>query len=268
MLSTLGFRIPAKHLDSLLGQVAVYPWDARFADAWKNLPARKRTEAGRPTKPSYRQFLTGLTAVHNRPVRILEEWKLSEKEKAGGAKGLIVTSEPIKSFHLTTCMRAFETLQRGGEDLNTLTPLLPTADLSRRFADYVTAAECGTAEAPRWVFDSATWAVMARLGRRSLRLEDNGPSLPLRMDTDASLLAWDDPIGNTWDGWTGHAMLRIQARIITQPGVSDLAIVFDAHLTRINDQWRGAKNAWIARDDPSQPILRVPVRNLRPAEEG
>jgi hypothetical protein len=265
-LRTLGFRIPAEHLNSLLGQVSVYPWDASFADAWKRLPRTSRWGKA-PAVPPYRQLLTGLTAVHSRPVRVVDEWALSQQDKNDGHKGMIVTSEQIDPFHLTTCVRTFERLLRAGEDRNTVAPFLPTADLTRRFADYVSAGDSGTVTAPGWVFDSATWAVMARLASSSFRLEDNGPTLPLRMDTEASVLAWNDPISNIWGQRTGHAMLRLSAKIITQPRDPDLFIIFDAHLSRFNTEWRGAKNTWIDREDQSLPVMRVPVRHVPPPDD-
>src|SRR4051812_22853161 len=61
MLTTLGFRIPAEHVEDLLGQVAVYPWGEDFADAWQRLPKTPRRGGG-PVTPPYRQLITGLTA--------------------------------------------------------------------------------------------------------------------------------------------------------------------------------------------------------------
>lgn len=263
---TLGFRIPAEHVRSLLGQVAVYPWGSDFTDAWQRLPKTPR-RGGAPAKPPYRQLLTGLTAVHGRPVRIVEDWQLSEEDRDAGIEGMIITADPINPFRLTTCVRTFERQLRKGEDRNTLAPALPTVDTSRAFTDYITTADSGTAQAPGWLFESAIWAIMAKLASRKLRLEDNGPALTLRMDTDGSLLAWDDLIANQWSDYIGYAMLRVTARIITLPRIPELAIVFDAHMSRINNQWRGSKTAWIERQNSDLPILRVPVKNVRPATD-
>src|SRR5436305_675082 len=119
MLATLGFRIPAEHVDALLRQVAVYPWGSDFATAWQRLPKKVR-KGGRPVSPPYRQLLTGLTAVHGQPVRILDDWQLSDDDRDAGIKGMIVTTEAIDPFHLTTCLRTFEQQLRNGEDRNTL----------------------------------------------------------------------------------------------------------------------------------------------------
>ncbi|WP_064446379.1 RNaseH domain-containing protein [Micromonospora sp. NBRC 110037] len=268
MLATLGYRIPAEHVTDLLGQVTVYPWGDDFAGAWQRLPRTPR-RGGAPATPPYRQLLTGLAAVHGQPVRIIDDWQLSDDDRAAGIKGMILTSDAINPFRLTTCLRTFERQLRKGEDLNTLAPALPSADTTRAFRDHITVAESGTATAPGWLFDSATWAIMARVGSRKLALDDNGPYLALRMDTDGSLLAWDDLVSNQWGAdYTGYAMLRVTARIITLPRVPDLAVVFDAHLSRINNQWRGSKNAWIERDKPELPVLRVPVKNVPPKTDG
>jgi RNase H domain-containing protein/argonaute-like protein len=268
MLATLGFRIPAKKVDAILGYVASYPWTDDFTHAWQQLPRAQR-RGGAPVRPAYRQLLTGLTAAHGHPVKILDGWQLNADDRNAGIQGAIISAHEIDPFILTTCLRTFEQqLHRGGADPNTLAPVLPAVDTSRRFGDAITISDSRTAVAPGWLFESATWAVMTRLAAQPLRLEDNGPRLPLRLDTDGSLLAWDDLVTNPWQAYTGRAMLRITARIVTINGLDDLVIAFDAHLSRINDQWRGAKNTWIERRDPTLPVLHVPVRHLPPAHEG
>jgi hypothetical protein len=272
MLRTLGYRIPAQHVDSLLGQVVAYPFDTAFADAWNRIPPQ-RTAGGHPYRVPYRQLQTGLSAVHNRPVHVIDGWQLSGDDKARGLHGMIVASGAIDPFHLATCLRTFEKQLRGGEDRNALAPLLGAPDLTRAFSADIDTAPSGTATAPGWLFDCAVWGIMARLTFRPLRLEDNRRGMRLRMDTDGGLLAWDEPLANRWeikdrDAWIGYAMLRIQANIITLPLIPDLAVVFDAHLSRISDQWRGCKTAWIERDNPDHALLRVPVRHRKPARDG
>lgn len=264
MLKTLGYRIPAAHLDSLLGDVAVQVWDDSFAEAWQRLPQRSLSN-GRPSRPAYRQLRTGLAAVHGRPIHIVDEWKVPAADKRDGVKGMLISAGAISPFHLSTSLRTFERMLRGGDDRDSLAPLLTPADTTRRFSDYVSTHESGTVDAPGWLFETATWAVVSRLAQ-PLLLEDDGTALSLRLDTDGSLLAWDHPASNEWGSRSGHAMLRIRSRIVTLPQVSDLAIVFDAHLSRIGDSWRGNKSAWIGRKDPSKPVLKVPIRTFRSAD--
>jgi hypothetical protein len=267
MLTTLGYRIPAEHVTEILGRVTVYPWNDEFTDAWRRLPKTPR-RGGAPAAPPYRQLLTGLTAVHGRPVRIIYDWQLSDDDRAAGLNGMILTTDPIDPSHLATCLRTFER-QLGNGDRDTLAPAFPTAELTRSFRDHIAAADSGTATAPGWLFESATWAIMTRLASHPLYLDDSAPQLNLRFDTDGSLLAWDDLISNQWSQtYTGYAMLRVTARIITVPRIPDLAVVFDAHLSRINNQWRGSRTTWIDRDKPDLPILRVPVRNVPPGAGG
>lgn len=268
-LRTLGYRIPRRHIDTLLGQVASYPWDDRFEHAWKNLPkTTRRNGKGKPVSPAYRQLLTGLTAVHNAPVRIIPRRGLSDDDRESGVKGMIVAAGNIDPFHLTTCLCTFEQCLRGNTGLDTLTPVLPHKPTTRLFSDAVATAASGTATAPGWLFDCAVWGIMRRLATRPMLVGDSsGPRLKLRLDTDGALLTWDDPISNQWTDWTGYAMLRITANIITHPRVADLAVIFDAHLSRINNQWRGTKTTWIDRDDPALSLLRVPVRNIPPGRE-
>src|SRR5205814_7284354 len=107
-----------------------------------------------------------------------------EADRDAGIKGMIVTTEAIDPFHLTTCLRTFEQQLRNGEDRNTLAPALPTADTTRTFGDHITVAGSGTATGPGWLFESAVWAIMSRLASRKLSLDHDGPPIPLRLDPD------------------------------------------------------------------------------------
>jgi hypothetical protein len=264
MLDTLGFRIPAKHVDTLLGQVAAYPWTDDFTTAWQTLPKTPRRGAA-PARPPYGQLQTGLVAAHGHPVKILDAWQLTDRDRDAGIQGMIISSEVIRPFVLSTCLRTFEKRLHKGADPNRLAPALTATDTSRAFRDAITLSGSGTAVGPGWLFESATWAVMARLTRTPLKI-DGGPSMTLRLDTAGSLLAWTDVLTNEWDTYIGRAMLRITAKIINEPGCNDLIIVFDAHLSRINDQWRGVKHTWIDREN-ALPILHVPVRHIPPATD-
>src|SRR4051812_929904 len=127
MLVTLGYRIPAEHITNLLGQVTVYPWGEDFAAAWQRLPRALRY-GGAPTTPPYRQLITGLSAVHGRPVRIIDTWQLTDADRDAGIKGMILTRDPIDDFRLATCLRTFEQQLRKGDDLNSLAPALPPSN--------------------------------------------------------------------------------------------------------------------------------------------
>jgi hypothetical protein len=267
MLDTLGFRIPAEHVDSLLGQVAAYPWTDTFTTAWQSLPRTPRRGAAPARRPPYGQLQTGLIAAHGYPVKILDAWQLTDDDRDAGIQGMIVSSMPIRPFVLATCLRTFERRLHKGGDPNRLAPALPVVDATRAFRDVITHSESGTALGPGWLFESATWAIMAQLATTPLQI-DGGPSLALRLDTSGSLLAWTDLLTNRWNAYIGRAMLRITARIINQPGCKDLIVVFDAHLSRINDDWRGVKNVWIERENAALPVLHVPVRHIPPANEG
>ena len=140
MLAALGFRIPTKRVDDILGQVACYPWTKDFTDVWQRLP-RTRRLGGAPIRPAYRQLLTGLTAAHGHPVKILDSWQLTNDDERAGIQGMIISKEVIKPFVLATILRTFERqLHNGNADPNTLAPALPTADTSRAFSEAIESA--------------------------------------------------------------------------------------------------------------------------------
>ncbi|MEV0269776.1 RNaseH domain-containing protein [Hamadaea sp. NPDC050747] len=254
MLLTLGYRIPAVHIDSILGNVAAYPWTSDFEDAWRQMPRKK----GRP--PAYSQLLTGLTAAHGQPVRITDGYGLTAKDKAAGVKGILLSTKPFEGHKIRTCLRTWERLERGGEDRDSLSQYLPDVD-NRPFIDYIATSPSGTATAPGWLYDTATWKIMQSLAKR-LRLGGD-QSIDLTLDTDGSLVGWDNLVTNTWDDWTAHAMLRVTARFFTLPTIGDLCISFDAHLSRIGDRWAGAKTAWIKQEAKGLPVLRLKTRNVK-----
>lgn len=155
---------------------------------------------------------------------------------------LLLTSRPF-DYRLPVAVKTWERRVRADLSAPALAPLLPPPESN-------------------WVFRTAAWQLMSSLAGTRLRIDGREP-LTLRMDTDGSLLAWEtsDLIAN--QAGTAFGMARITARLVTSPGTGDLIVCFSAYLSRIGNTWAKVRNAWIARDAPGTPLLRLPVRHLR-----
>jgi hypothetical protein len=81
--------------------------------------------------------------------------------------------------------------------------------------------------------------------------------------TAAPLRMWPANSSGRWARWkqhSWHAMVYVSTRVITLPGVPDLFLRLDAHVTRIATTWYRVKTARIARPDPQSPLLKLRVQ--------
>lgn len=257
VLSTLAFRLPRSHLDRMLGTITAYPLTAEFQDAWDALPFDMYR--GKPTRPSYSWLTTALCATTGQFVRLFAESDLTDSERAAGERMLLVTSRPFNhSFRIA--VDTWERHHRRGRGQPELAHLLPEPDPHRLVREAITYHAGEAPSAPNWVFRIAAWQIMQHLAGTVLRIDGHRP-MPLRLDTDGSLLTWDerDLIRNNDD--TAHAMARVDLRLATMRGIDDLIVCFDGHLTRIANRWPGTRNLWIARTGTETPMLRLPVKH-------
>lgn len=263
MLITLAYRIPREHLDSVLGTVTAYPLTEEFEQAWGTLPG---AETG--NRPPYAALATGLIAATGQPVRLFGENDLAEKEHALGSRSLLLTSDVALDFRLRTAIRAWEGHLRGGTGSSVLAEILPSPEPARAFTAFIEDRPGRVPVAPNWVFRTAAWKIMRALAANPLDLD--GRSFRLRVDTDGSLLLWDDLLVHAKNGHSMFGMGRITVRLVTRAGVGDPVLCFDAHLSRLAPAWYGrrTRNAWILRDGGAAPIVRLPVRACKDSDSG
>jgi hypothetical protein len=256
MLITLSYRLPRDRAGQVLGAVTAYPLTQEFSDAWARLPVGQNGK-----QPRYSSLATGLCAATAQPVRLFGERDLAPGELDAGSRMLLLTSSPF-DYRLPVAVKTWERRLRAGLSAPVLAPLLPPPEPVRPLGDYVVFRPGACPEAPNWVFRTAAWQLMSSLAGTRLRLDGREP-LTLRMDTDGSLLAWETSDLIASPAGTAFGMARITARLVTSPGTGDLIVCFSAHLSRIGRTWAKVRNAWIARDDPGTPLLRLPVRHVR-----
>jgi hypothetical protein len=260
VLTTIAYRLTPE----LLGNVVAYPMTSDFTQAWGRIPARYQPGGDRASPP-YASLATALRAVTTQPALLFPRSQLGRRDTDAGTAALLVTTSPIDRWLLTTCVRTWEQVVREDQAADTLTPVLnldPGAP--RPLADHLEYDQAGRIQGPGWLFQAARWNVARLLARQPVTVPGFGP-VSLRLDTDGDLVCWDHPISTAWRQRSWHAMVYVSTRIITLPGVPDLILRLDAHVTRITDRWYGVRTVRVARSDPRSPLLKLRVRPPWPA---
>ncbi|MFD0692420.1 RNaseH domain-containing protein [Actinomadura fibrosa] len=256
MLITLAYRIPRNLLDEVLGTVTAYPLTEDFEAAWSTLSSEEGQRV-----PPYSSLTRGIVAATGEPVRMFGESHLAAREVEAGSRRLLLTGREL-DHRLRIAVQAWERHIRGEQGPPRLPGVLPEPEAARSYSDFIEPRPGRVPLAPHWVYETAEWQIMRRLAGEPLRI-DGDRCLPLRLDTDGALLAWDqgDLIARTHRGLISYGMAKVTARVVTRAGVEDLVLCFDAHLSRISQRWYGrrTKHAWIDRGEADDPVLRLPV---------
>lgn len=255
-LHTLTYQIDP----DALGELTLYPLTSSFRSAWDHFEKTVRRRSNRwDITPRYSNLATALTAVTGQPIRLFPAKDLSRTQKSAGADSLLVTTEPIDPWLLTTAVRTFERLSLDNDNADTLaehlTGLTPEITNLSEYVDY----SDGRVSAPGWIYRIAQWNLAAKIAEQPLLIDGHLP-IRLRLDSEANLVAWNDPISRTWSNGPRHATVYLDTSIVTLPGATHLYLRIDAHLARMPHTWWNVKTAWIAPHDDRQPLLRLPVR--------
>ncbi|SEG85232.1 protein of unknown function [Actinacidiphila yanglinensis] len=278
MLTTLAFLLDPQHL----GTVVRYPLSPDFAAAWECLPRYRDSDTSKPVRPAYASLATALSAVTNQPVVLMPDI-LDRPDDEQPLPTVLVTTDPIPGRLLTRAVRSWERHVRGGEDANTLAPLLADSETHQEeLARFICGADLGRPRAPQWFYRVAAWNFAAHVGRKDLHLpalrlpealhgegeqQRGGTRLKWLMDTSGSLLAWDHVLTHHagQPRATGHAMHKIDFRVITLPGESRIAVHALPTFSRLATHWASTRTAFVARGKDT--VLRLPVGHRR-TEDG
>ena len=263
-LHTLCYRIDP----AVLGGLVRYPLTAEFLTAWDAFSKRTRAAVDRDLfSPRFSAVATALTAATSQPVRLFARGDLSDSERQQGIAALLVTTATIDPWLMATALRTFERLSCGDPAADTLAELIagiePEMCPVAQFV--VTDPGTGACRAPGWVYEAARWNLAARIVAAPM-LIDGRLSVPLRLDTEGDILAWDRPLVRASRNSTGHATVRISTKIITVPGACGLYLRLDGHVSRHPYSWSFVKNAWLDQGDPALPIVKLPVLSPYPAK--
>ena len=98
----------------------------------------------------------------------------------------------------------------------------------------------------KWIWKAATWEVAHRLSRANLCL-DQGHTAALRLDSEASLLTWDN-LQRAGNDDKCAAMHTITPRLITIPGLELPVVHLQSSYVRLGTVWNWwIKHAWICQ---------------------
>jgi hypothetical protein len=176
---------------------------------------------------------------------------------------LVVSQVPITAAQLSAALTSWERIVRahrglppartplGGLVSNSPTRLDVGAHLLRRAA--------AVPDAPDWLFRAATWDVVSKLHRQKLQLDTR--TVELRSDSAATLYAWSDPIINGDD----QATYRIKVRALTVPGVDDLVISLQPHVSQ-NPTFIGACDHLTVELPETELLLDLAINHSRSAK--
>ncbi|MGW0521873.1 RNaseH domain-containing protein [Crossiella sp. NPDC003009] len=247
MLITLAYRVPREHLAELLGTVTAYPLTARFQDAWATLPQ----------PPRYGVLATGLVAATGKPVQLFRERDLADRERESGGKALLLTTDSALDHRLRIAVREWERHSRGSGPL-LLPDCLPEPEPARQFAGFIEFRPGEVPRAPNSVFRVAAWQIAKALAYHPLVIDGRAP-VRLRMDTSGRLVSWEDDDLIATSSGRAFAMTNVTVNLTTRPGVQDLVLTFDGHLSRLDRRGTWYRRIWIDRK-PETPVLDLPVR--------
>jgi hypothetical protein len=249
MMLTSAFRIPAH----LMGEVCAYPLTPALMAAFDRLSAKWRGQAGSEhASAPYASLATALTAVTGQPVMILP------RPRERNDPHWLITTTPIDPGLLEMATRIWERLAGGtgamGESLAAIQPAIMsvTGDIDHSVRGRVSAAG--------WIYRVLNWNVAAALA--ATPIDFDGRKVPFRLDTDGSLVAWDDPIVRTGrDGGAARGLVKISLAIKLLPGVGDLVAIPTISLTRLVGDLYKVKSVWIdhGRNNGGSALLRLPI---------
>ena len=260
MIITAAFRVPP----SLLGELSVYVLPERARHELDAIGRSWRRNADDHARAPHASLAVALSAVTGQPVRILPRTKWNAGEV------FLITTRPIDPTVLSRTVRVWERLARrelAAEQTNALAPLLdgigpqpwPLDEAIKRPA-------LGRVVAEDWVFKVLGWEVARQLATEPVDFDH--VSVPFRIDTDGTMVAWDTPVVRASRNRTDRALVKIRPHIKTLPGVGDLICVLEASLTRLEDSFYDVRNVWIdhGRTNGGNALLRLPVFRRRDKE--
>ena len=120
-------------------------------------------------------------------------------------------------------------------------------------------------DAPRWVYDIATWQAASLLAAAAFKLD--GLEIRFRMDTNGDLLVWDNDL--LWSGnWGGkyptrYAALRVKLRMKTLPYMRLPILLLDPTVFWLADRLSSSRTAWLAQHDSAAPLLVLGLSTTR-----
>jgi hypothetical protein len=258
VLTTLAYRLDAE----LAGTVTVYPATPEVCHAWEGarnqFSQRERAARGSPPRAELlslprRSLAVALRAVLGDVAVVNDPYPPTTDQGSRTAGAWLITRLPVDPWLLHTALAAWEAEATTSTEHN-LAEAVSTSHPVRVDLGHLVAA---AASAPNWVWTAAAWEAMRRLQERPLDLGYR--RVVLRLDSDASLLTWDDLI--TIEGGTRtHAGIhRVTWKVISMPGESWPLLRLDACISRVATSDFRVEHAWVELDRQGSALLHTEI---------
>lgn len=182
--------------------------------------------------------------------------------KSSSERPFLVAREPISESILARALQAWEQAIFEDDALGRLPDL--AGDLKETeewISRFVHPQDRACPSADGWVWEVAHWKAASELASRPLH-HDIG-ALDLRLDSEAKLVGWDQPI-KAGDP-PRKALVYLDLQVLTIPGWNRLALQIRPKVSRLAHQWWNVgrvRKAWVQyRDD--RPLSFVDVQQGR-----
>lgn len=176
---------------------------------------------------------------------------------------LVVSQLPITPAHLSAALTSWERIVRAHRGLpparTPLGSLMRSSPTRLDVHAHLLRRPGAVADAPDWLFRAAAWDAVNKLHRQKLQLDSR--TVELRSDSAATLYAWSDPIING-DDW---ATYRIKVRALTLPGLEDLVINLQPHVSQ-NPTFIGACDHLTIELPDTELLLDLAINHKRAAK--
>jgi hypothetical protein len=245
-LRTTAFVLPR----ASIGKVHTYRAGEEFAAAWRRLEAAKGLQ-GMKTLP-YASLNAALRAVTGRCIEIYP--RLADTKRPY----FLVASGSLAQNDLRRVMLAWEHVAIPGSGDGMIAAA--AHDLREEIidlGDLLVFRDQRCVSPLPWIWDVAHWELARRLTASPLMAD---VARTLRMDTDGTLLTWDDPVVVQGKFGLCSALHRIQPRLVTIPGLNMPAMHFDSRLVRLTNRVTARVRSGFA-DYGQGPILSMGVRS-------
>ena len=165
----------------------------------------------------------------------------------------LITRRPVEQWLLRTAVAGWQAESTDDQEGSLAQAVVTSSPITVNLGDLVADAS----SAPNWVWTATAWEAMRRLSEKPLDLGYR--RVGLRIDTEASLLTWDDLIAIEGDTRTHAGIHRVTWKVISMPGEPWPLVRLDARVSRVATKDFRVEHAWVELDKPGSALLYTEV---------
>lgn len=259
-LKTTSFILPLESYGTVYG----YRASDEFVHNWKQLGLKFKDK-----KIPYASLKTALCWHLGCFIRLDPNRDMLQSEQ----KLFLITSKKVPIDELANCLDFWE----DEIDPECSSPVLGSLVRKEALTEYtldisahIQMRRHGCPTAPGWVWEASKWRVAERLIQQDLKIDADTP-LKFILDSHASLVCWDKPLGNQTGKVQGYGMHVITPRLITIPGFELPAIHLNSSISRLSTSWKDSKtyslkHAWF-QISQEKPLLNISIGSRKKEEK-